>query len=376
MPQSKRPLTILQIIAPHRYSGAERIATYLSAELRERGHRVVFACKYQEEFLEELAKRDLECLSTSVSGKVNPAALLRLMALCRRVRPDVIHTHLSTGAWWGSFAGRLLGIPVLAHVHALNTKTCFVYADRIAACSQGVKDHLVAQGVPGDRIHVIYNGIALPQVGSLRPLPEVRHDLGLTNGEPVVGVAAHLSPKKGQRYLIEATALLRSRRPNLRCYLVGEGDQREELEALAAEKGVAEQVRFMGYRPDAVDLMQAMDIIVLPSVAKEGLGVCLVEAGALGKPVVGSAIPGIDEVIAQGENGLLVPPGDPLALAGALDRLVGDAHLRQEMGRAGQERVARMFTLDRMADETEALYYEMVAAGSQARARRPLARIV
>jgi glycosyltransferase involved in cell wall biosynthesis len=356
----ERRLRILTMIAPHRYSGAERIATYLAEGLQARGHTVAFACKYEPVFLAELERRNIPCLSTRISGKVNPASLWRAIAIAHRFRPDIIHTHLSTGAWWGSFAGRILGIPVLAHVHALNTKTCFVFSDRVAACSEGVKRHLVAQGIPADRIRVVYNGIDLRALDNLRPLPEVRRDLGLTDGEPVVGVTAHLSPKKGQRYLIEALAMLHSSRPNLRCYLVGEGGQREELQALAEGLGVADQVRFMGYRDDAVDLMQAMDVVILPSVAKEGLGVCLVEANALAKPVVGSDIPGIDEVIVDGRNGLLVPPGDATELAAAIDRLLCDSQLRAQMGHSGRRRVEDLFTLDRMVDETERLYFDIL----------------
>ena len=362
MPGERKPLTILKVISPHRYSGAERMAVYLAEGLQERGHRVVFACKHQDVFLEELQQRGLECLSTRIEGKVVPTPVWRLARIARQVRADVIHSHLSTGAWWGSMAGRLLGIPVLAHVHALNTKTCFVMADMIAACSDGVKRHLVAQGVPADRIRVIYNGIDMAGLQHLRPLADVRADLGLTDGQPVIGVAAHLTPKKGQRYVIEATALLKESRPDLLCYLIGEGGQREELEGLAQELGVGDRVRFLGFRHDAVDLMQAIDVMVLPSVAKEGLGVCLIEASALGKPVIGSDAPGIDEAIARDETGLLVEPGRADALAAAIGRLLSDADLRQRMGEAGRARARERFALDRMVEDTEALYYEMLEA--------------
>ncbi len=360
MPATPRPLNILKVICPHRFSGAERMAVYLAEGLRQRGHRVAFAIKEQDVFLQELAERDLECLSTRVRGKVNLSSVWRVAAAARRIKADVIHTHLSTGGWWGSFAGRLLGIPVLAHVHALNTKTCFVYANMIAACSEGVKDHLVRQGVPADRVRVIYNGIDPNALSNLRPLPQVREELGLTDGQPVIGVAAHLTPKKGQRHVIEATALLRDRRPDLLCYLIGEGGQRAELEQLAADLGVADRVRFLGYRHDAFDLMQALDVVILPSVAKEGLGVCLIEAGALGKPVIGSDAPGINEVIEGQRTGLLVAPGDTQALAGAIEALVSDPDLRRRMGRAGQARVGQQFTLDRMVETTEQLYYELL----------------
>lgn len=367
MVKTHRPLTVLNVIAPHRFSGAERIATSLADGLQRRGHRVAFACKHQDVFVEELGRRGIECLSTRISGKISPLPLYRVASIARRIKADVIHTHLSTGAWWGSFAGRLLGIPVLAHVHALNTKTCFVFADMLAACSEGVRQHMLSQGIPADRVRVIHNGIDLQDLDDLRPLPDVREDLGLTDGQPVIGVAAHLTRKKGQRHVIEATALLKEARPTLLCYLLGEGEERRELENLAAELGVADRVRFLGFRRDAVDLMQAMDIIILPSVAKEGLGVCLVEAGGLGKAVIGSDAPGIDEVISSGETGLLVEPGRPQALAEAIDGLIRDSELRERMGAAGRSRVASMFTLDQMVERTERLYYELI----EAKAGRP-----
>jgi glycosyltransferase involved in cell wall biosynthesis len=360
MSAAGRPLTILKLIAPQRYSGAERIAVYLAEGLKKRGHRVVFACRNQPEFVAELQRRDLECLSCRISGKLNLGSFRRVLEITRRVRPDIIHTHLSTGAMWGSVVGRLLGVPVLAHVHALNSKWFFLLADRMAACSEGVKRHLVSQGIAPERVEVVYNGIELSAFEHLRPVEEVRQELGLSPDHHTVGVTAHLSPKKGQRHIIEATALLAQRRPDLRCVLIGEGAQRAELEALARSLGIADRVLFLGYRSDAADLMQALDIVVLPSVAKEGLGLALVEGGALGKPVIGSDMPGIDEVIVNGENGLLVPPGDPAALADAIESLLADPDLCRRMGEAGRLRAHQMFTLDRMVEDTEKLYYSML----------------
>jgi glycosyltransferase involved in cell wall biosynthesis len=230
----------------------------------------------------------------------------------------------------------------------------------LAACSQGVKAHLISQGLAPDRIQVIYNGIDMSRLERLRPLADVRRDMSITDGQPVVGVAAHLTPKKGQRYFVEAAALLSEKRPDLLCYLLGEGELQQELADLARNLGIGDRVHLMGYRPDAVDLMQAMDIVLLPSVAKEGLGLCLVEASALGKPVIGSDAPGINEVIEPGRTGLLVPPGDARALADAMDHLLADRDLCRRMGQAGRERVAAMFNLERMVCETEQLYYRII----------------
>ena len=137
---------------------------------------------------------------------------------------------------------------------------------------------------------------------------------------------------------------------------------RAELARLAEALGVAESVRFLGFRTDAVDVMQLMDVVVLPSVAKEGLGLALVEAGFLGKATVGSDCPGIDEVVRDGETGLLVPPGDSAALARALGKLLGDAALRARYGQAGRARAEELFTLQAMAARAEAIYRDVLKA--------------
>ena len=356
----RQPLIVLQIISPQRYSGAERIAVYLAEGLQARGHKVVFASRNQPDFLAELKRRNLNCLSTRISGKLNPMTFCRALDVVRRVKPDIIHTHLSTGGMWGSLAGRVLNIPVLAHVHALNSKWFFLPATRMAACSEGVKRHLIAQGVAPDQIAVIYNGIEAPSFNNLRSTEQVRQTLGLSPTAKAVGVTAHLSPKKGQRHLIEAMAILHASQPDLHCFLIGEGRQRSELEEVTRQLGLTDRVHFLGYRPDAVELMQALDIVILPSVSKEGLGLALVEGGALGKPVIGSDIPGIDEVIVQGVTGLLTPSADAQALADAISTLLADPDLCHRMGEAGRQRAQEMFTLERMIDNTEALYYSML----------------
>lgn len=357
---NSRKLTILQVITPRRFSGAERMVVYLSQGLQERGHRVVVACKANEKLQAELRAQGLEAHALPISGKANVLAPWRIARFAQSIGADLIHTHLSTASLWGSFAGKLAHIPVVAEVHALNSKTCFVYADHIVTCSEGVRQHVLAQGVRPDRVEVLYNGLPPGRFQGLRPVSEVRAELGLAKGAPVIGVVAHLSEKKGQRYVLGALPQLLGRFPELVCLLLGEGQMREELACLAQELGVAEAVRFLGFRPDAIDLMQAMDVVVLPSIAKEGLGLALVEAGFLRKPAVGTACPGIDEVIADGETGLLVPPADCAALAEAIGRLLGDEALAARMGEAGRRRAERLFTQQAMAAQAEEIYLKLL----------------
>ena len=360
-----RSLKIMMVITPRRFSGAERMVVWQSQGLRDRGHDVLVACKSNELLEAELGRAGIAGRPLPIAGKASLLAPLRLARVAREFGADIIHTHLSTASLWGSFAGRLARLPVVAEVHALNSKACFVFADHIVTCSAGVRDHLLGQGVAAERAEVLYNGLPPERFTNLRPPAELRAELGLGPGQPVIGVVAHLSEKKGQRHLIAALPRLRQRFPDLACLLVGEGAMRAELEALAGDLGVAEAVRFLGFRSDAVAVIQLLDVAVLPSVAKEGLGLALVEAAFLGKPTVGSDCPGIDEVVVHEQTGLLVPPGHRAALASALERLLGDPLRRERLGAAGKARAQELFSLQAMAARTEEIYCRVLAGYSR-----------
>jgi len=353
-------LRILQVITARRFYGAERVLLHLCEGLRDRGHEVWVACKPNEDIEHELRGLDIPTFVMPIAGKVNPAAPFRLAGLARRLKVDVIHTHLSSASLWGSVAGRMAGVPVVAEVHALNSRRCFMLAHRIVTCSEGVRRHLQGLRVPAQRMEVLYNGLPLRLFEGLQSGAEVRRELGLPGDAPVIGAVAHLAPKKGQRYLLEAVLLLRARFPGLVCLLVGEGETLLELEELAEQLGVQDSVRFMGFRSDAVQIMAGLDVVVLPSVAKEGLGVALIEAGFLGKPAVASDCAGIDEVIVNGETGLLVPPANSWALADGIAAVLADPALGQRLGAAARTRVSGLFTMEAMAARAEEIYYELL----------------
>ncbi len=355
-------LSILQVITPSRYSGAERVVTFLSAALQQAGHRLVVATKPNERLEAELNQQGIAVRTPGLSGKLNLAVPLRIVRLAREIDADLIHTHLSTAGLWGSVAGRLLGIPVLAHVHALDAKWCYLLANAIVTPSHGVRQHLIGQGVDPDRIHVIYNGLPAERRTGLTPAEQIRRELELPGEAPVVAVVAHLSRKKGHRYLLEAVARLSGRYPDLHCLIVGEGPLRGELQEHARRLGITCRAHFLGYREDAVAIMQASDIVVLPSVAKEGLGICLIEAAFVGKPTIGSDAPGIDEAIVDGETGLLVAPGDTGALSESIDRLLSDKQLSRRLGENGRRRAQEKFTIEAQSEATLALYRQMITA--------------
>ena len=357
-----RPLRILEIITPSRYSGAERVVTYLSAALARRGHEVLVATKPLPLLEQELARRGVSCRALPLSGKLNPRVGRLLREVIRDFRPDVVHTHLSTATWWGAGAAHREGLPCVAHVHGLTSLLWYRRADLLVGPSHGATDFLLAHRLPPARVAMVYNGLDPADFEGLPSRAEVRRQLGLPPAAPVVGTVAHLSAKKGHRILLQAMAELSGRYPDLQVVLMGEGPLRGRLEQLTRRLGLEDRVHFLGYRHDALALTPALDVTVLPSLRHDTLGLCLVEAAFLGIPGVGSDAPGIREAIEAEVTGLLARTGDPQELARALDRLLADADLRARLGQAAQRRARELFTLEAQAAAMEELFRAVIHA--------------
>ncbi len=353
-------LSILQIITQRRFSGAERICLVICSELMRRGHRVRLLCKPDKEFVAAAQARRIDVHTPGISGKLNIAAPFRIASHARDMGADLIHTHLSTATLMGSLAGKCIGIPVVGHVHALNTWQNFMLCSRLISCSAGVARHMISQGAPPENVRIALNGIETDRFSVIPSQDDCRRSLGIPEGAPVIACVAHLSAKKGHEYLIRAIAELSPAWPTLQCLLAGEGELKEPLTELSASLGIASRVHFLGYREDVMEIVNACDVAVLSSIAKEGLGLVLVEAALLGKPVVASNAPGIDEAVLNGETGVLVPPGDTSALATALNQLLSDPALRQRMGTAGKARALETFSVKSMTDRIEEVYREVI----------------
>jgi glycosyltransferase involved in cell wall biosynthesis len=195
---------------------------------------------------------------------------------------------------------------------------------------------------------------------------DVRRELGLSADHLFILSVGRLDPQKGHPYLIEAMRRVLQEVPQARLVIVGGAQQASEeyvadLRTLAAAPGLAGKVTFTGERTDVPQLMAACDVFALASLW-EGFGLVFAEAMAASKPVVATNVSAIPEVVVHGETGILVPPGDPQALAEALIRLGRDPAERRRLGRNGYHRVRTQFTAERMVDETMAVYREALAA--------------
>jgi len=233
--------------------------------------------------------------------------------------------------------------------------------DLIIAISDHIARFTVSRGVRHpERVRRVYHGHEPPGSAALeREGLRIRQELGIGPAEFLVANVGRLAPQKGQRHLIAAMPMLLERVPHARAIIAGGGDLEDYLRDLATEIGVAEHVHVLGPRKDVPALMHAIDVFVMPSIW-EGFGLVLLEAMAAARPIVASRVATIPEVVADGETGLLVPAGDPLALASALADLAEQPDLAARYGEAGRERLRRQFSVEKMVGDTELLYRELL----------------
>jgi glycosyltransferase involved in cell wall biosynthesis len=213
---------------------------------------------------------------------------------------------------------------------------------------------LLGDGIEAARIVTVYEGIDVHRVEA-EPTANIHAEFWLPTHAPVVGAVGALTQEKGHKYLIDAAALVVREVPDARLVILGEGDLRAPLERQIKELRLDKHVILPGFRADILAFIRAFDLFVMPSTA-EGLGTSLLDAMASSKATVATRTGGMPEVVSHGETGLLVPPRDHQELAGAIAQLLKDPQRREAMGRAGLERVRRLFSAERMVERTLDVY--------------------
>jgi glycosyltransferase involved in cell wall biosynthesis len=233
---------------------------------------------------------------------------------------------------------------------------------RAIAVSESTRDFLVRRRhVPASRVRLIWNGAPLDEFAPVaaETARAARAELGIDTAAPVVGAVARLSPQKGHRYLLDAAARVLRVRPEARFLLAGDGDQEAALRRQAAELGIAAAVVFAGHRSDVPALLGAMDVVCISS-TYEGTPLSLFEAMASAKAIVATAVDGCREVLEHGVSALLVPPREPMPLAEALLRVLGDPALRASLA-AGARAASRRYDVGACVRQMEGLYDEALA---------------
>jgi glycosyltransferase involved in cell wall biosynthesis len=297
-------------------------------------------------------------------------AVAQLSAYLTTVGADVIHNHMFRAEVIGTRAALAVAATgrrrplIVSTVHSSRIRSredrellraLTPQMDQLIAVSTSIVQKINEDGRTGAPVALIHNGVDLVRYAHQEPCCTLREEYGMDPDAQIVGVVARLEPEKGHATLLEAWRRVVRDVPNAWLLVIGEGSRREALEAQARDLGIANRVVFTGRRDDVPAVVAGLDVAVLPSY-REALGLSILEAMALGRPVVASNIGGIPEMVEDGVTGLLVPPGDAPALATAIIRLLEDHQLADMLGRAGHDLVHERFCIERVVAAIEAIY--------------------
>lgn len=291
---------------------------------------------------------------------LSPAALTGAFLECLG-EPALLHAHDGHALTLCAIAGGLTGTPFIATrrvVFPLRRPGVWMRAERIIAVSEAVRTTLVAEGIPAERVHVVHSGIDLERVSAVEP-GSIRHELALPEGVPLAVSLGALDEHKDPGTILDAAARLASRLPDLHWAIAGEGPLHAALDVRLLEPSLASRVTLTGrlQASDALRLIAAADVYVT-STRAEGLGNAVLEAMAIGKPVVGVRVGGIPELL-DGGAGELISPGDAEGMAASVERLLTDPVLRSGVVTGARRRVAG-FSARAMAEGVRAVYRSVV----------------
>jgi glycosyltransferase involved in cell wall biosynthesis len=377
-----KKIKVLQMIDRPSLGGGQT-ALLLLAENLDRGlFDVAVASAAGGPLVDRAEERGLWHLGVPLEKKIALRSVGKIAAILEENNVDIVHTHGGYAGLYGRWAARRCRTPVIVHtlhgIHYLRYRNpavrqlfmnlerrCSRFTDRLILVSHADLGRAIKHRLaPQDRMVVILNGIALPESLSAESREIKRRELNLEPGRPVVGTVARLHRQKGILYLLHAAPMIMERFPEARIVVVGDGPLGRRLRRRARALGLGDRVLFLGARTDAREVMALFDIFVLPSLW-EGLPLVLVEAAALGKPIVSTAVDGANEVIDDGKTGVLVPPRAPHAIAEAVIALLADRTKASRLAERAKAVIPARFPLQRMIEQTQTLYLKLYAQKTQ-----------
>jgi len=370
-------LRVLHIISDTNIGGAGRhLLTFL--EHYDRARLTVYVlCPPASLLLEQCAALGVKTYTSSYlagdrsfGGRGLSGLIREVGAIARNCRIDIVHTHASFS---GRMAAKAAGVPRIVYTkHRMDWETSRGWfkkrvvaflnrltSHKVIAVSLAVKEDLLLNGVPEERIALIYNSVDIKKLRGQAGPEKLKFIPGVGDSR-VVGMVARLEPEKGHRYFLEAARAVLAKLENVYFIVVGTGSLLNSLKETAKILGIGERVLFTGYQDDIARFIAAMDVMVVPSLT-EAFGISMIEGMCLGKPCVASAVGGLVEIAGQdGRAAFLVPPGDGEAIAEKVIFLLENPDLAAAMGLRAAEEVEKRFSAEKMADEITSLYYEMI----------------
>jgi len=378
-----RKAKVLHVITHMQPGGAQDNVALTVNMLDKRRYGMWFCTGRDQDYLDRVTGTDVKIIVNAdmyrpIVPLAEPRAFLSVYRLIRQENFDIVHTHLSKAGFFGRLAAWLAQVPVVIHSvhtspfhdyqHPLISRA-FIQLERMAAkwtdffitmSDLNIEKALNFGIGKKSQYRTIYSGINLERFANVSvDVLSVKSSLGIRNGEIVVGNIGRLMFQKNPTCFIQALAQVAATIPRVRGLMVGDGDMRDEVEALIKKLRLDDRVVLTGHRDDVERMMAICDVIVHTSLY-EGMGRVLAEALAMGKPLVATAVDGVPEIVKDGERGLLVQPDDPSALARTIVEMLNDPSRAQTIGQAGREWVLSRFSVETMIRQIDRLYQELL----------------
>ena len=332
-------------------------------------------CVYMRETtnhdFEKLRKRATEwnarLIEVDDGGPFDTSVYRRMLAICREQKVAIWHGHDYKSNLIGLWVRRYWPMKLVTTVHGWGVtggrtalyyaidRLCMRWYDKVICVSDDLHDRCVRSGISSDRCLIIQNAIDTQQFSRSMDVRAAKQKLGFDPNRYLIGAVGRLSEEKRFDLLIRAVGELRRAGRDVSLAIVGEGDQRSVLERVIAELGLQDHVRLLGFRSDTIDLYQAFDLYALSSV-REGLPNVVLEAMAMGVPVVATSIAGVPKLVTDGVDGLLVPAGDVSSLHQAIDRLYQDREFASRLSAAARTTIEQRFSFTRRMEKVARVY--------------------
>lgn len=367
MPTDQGKYNVLHTEASMGWGGQEIRVFEEIVNMQKRGHKMCLAAPRKSIIFKKALEAGIQTWELNVRKLMFPPSIFRLAFLMRKKGVEVVNTHSSYDGWIAGLAGRLAGIPLVIrsrHIEVDYKKRISSYwsfgklPHHVLTTSERISNGLVsALDLNPARVDCIPTGIDLNQF-NLSIKGNLHNELGLADNVPLIGMVSVIRSWKGHDYFIEAAKIVAQCFPNVQFVVAGGGNDRrlEKIQRWVNEAGLKDYFHLLGHRTDVPNLLASYSVLVLPSTGHEGIPQIILQSHAMACPVVGTTAGGIPEVVADEKSGLLVPTKDPLALAVAINRLLENKALGNELAARGQAMVKANHSQKHMCQKLETLY--------------------
>ncbi len=372
-----RKYTILHTEASKGWGGQEiRIITEAEGLIR-RGHRIIIAAPPDARIIKQAKARNIEAVPLLMEKFSVISPIKKLIDIINKYEIDIVNAHSSRDSWLASIAARLSSQkPVIIRTRHLSTPISnnllsrIVYnhlPHKIITTGESIKNNMVEKNsFNSDKIVSIPTGIDLETFKIKKTGSNIRKTLNIPARVPLIGMVSVLRSWKGHIYLLEAIPDVVKKFSNARFIIVGDGPYRDVIEGKIKEMGIGKYIIMTGHREDIPEMLSAIDFLVFPSYANEGVPQTVLQAFACNKTVIASNVGSISEVVLNNKTGVLIPPRNSSILAERIIELLKDKDKRKKMASAGKKLVESKYSLEAMLNKIEKLYDELMPRGGNA----------